>query len=529
MLQKTIQNIKKIKNIDNLFIYFLLFLLVFLSRIPFMSKFLFEWDSIQLALGMNHFSIVQHQPQPPGYFFYIYSSKLINIFLHNQNYSMIIINIFLAFIATVLFYKFCFKIFRNKIISFLLALIVVTNPYAWFHSEFANVYMSDFAFALIFFYFAYEIIVEKKNKILLFSLFFAIGSGFRQSLFLFFLPVYVFAFFVNLKNYKKYLETIALNFVIFIIPVLIWLIPTIISSGGPKIFYQNTLNQYTSTTSVTSIFHYSNLSKILSQAFNTLKLLAYSSSLLFLLTLYFILFKKFKFIKNIKILFYLWFFPSFLFFSIIHLGKIGYIMTLTPLILVLGACVIYRIKKIEYQYLIIFIIIIFQIICFFTDFSLLRNNESIKHLLINIQPYEVGKFAIEKNDIRINEILDLIKQYDPNETILISEAGSPYVNWRKNYIKNFRLLDYYFPNYRNFYLYNDMKQFREDYNFYSKIINSNEIKIPSNTKNFVLVSDGHPTRYNFKEIQSGSEKIYFYDLSSTSSFEYINFYFIKED
>src|SRR5258708_11986240 len=42
-------------------------ILTFLSRVPFVGRYLFDWDSLQFALGMQRFDLASHRPHPPGY------------------------------------------------------------------------------------------------------------------------------------------------------------------------------------------------------------------------------------------------------------------------------------------------------------------------------------------------------------------------------------------------------------------------------------------------------------------------------
>ncbi len=42
--------------------------LALLLRIPFMSRFLYHWDSVNYALSLERYDVRLHQPHPPGYF-----------------------------------------------------------------------------------------------------------------------------------------------------------------------------------------------------------------------------------------------------------------------------------------------------------------------------------------------------------------------------------------------------------------------------------------------------------------------------
>src|SRR5258708_28673455 len=50
--------------------------LTFLSRVPFVGRNLFDWDSLQFALGMQRFDLASHRPHPPGYIGYVMAGRL---------------------------------------------------------------------------------------------------------------------------------------------------------------------------------------------------------------------------------------------------------------------------------------------------------------------------------------------------------------------------------------------------------------------------------------------------------------------
>ena len=43
-------------------------LLVLVSRLPFLTTVLYNWDSGNFALATRSYDVTQHHPQPPGYF-----------------------------------------------------------------------------------------------------------------------------------------------------------------------------------------------------------------------------------------------------------------------------------------------------------------------------------------------------------------------------------------------------------------------------------------------------------------------------
>ena len=529
-----IQNIfKKPKPKENYIFYISIAFITLISRLPFITKYLFEWDSIQLALGIRKFNILLHQPHPPGYFFYVYLSKLINLIVHNPNYSMIIINIIFTIIGGIIFFKISQEIFKNKILSLLSALIFLFNPFIWFHGEFANIYAIDFVFSLIFFYLTCLIIKKKKNLLPLYSFLFALGIGFRQSILIFFTPLYIYSFYFYIKHQKKPIPDIIKNFGILIITSLAWLIPTAYLSGGLFQFFKITLNQYSGAVASTSIFSLSKISAVFKQSINALKIIIYSGNILsFLIILNFIK-KKFKFNKITKIILLLWFLPSFIFYCFIHLGKIGYIMTIVPLIIFLGILAINKIKKTKKKYLIMLCVILIQIILFVFDIDSFLENKLSNKFLVNVAPYKINIQNLKNNDLKLKTIIDFIKKYNPKDTILICEGDSPYYKLRTNFIKSARHLNYYLPQYYIYYLFNDKKTATKYYRYYGsggELLYQWYIPIDQKIKNVILITDDFNYEiYDFKYTGHYiDENIFYKDVSGLNSFEYLEYQFVKQ-
>jgi len=501
-------------------------LILIIMRIPFISSYLFDWDAVQLALGMDNFNIEQHEPHPPGYFLYIYFAKFLNIFLNNPNSAMIAENIIFSAIALIIFYLITKKIFKNKFLAFLSSFIFVTNPFIWFHSEFPNVYMIDLCFSLIYFYLSYLIIIQNKNLLWLFSTLLALGIGFRQSLIIFFLPLYLYACFYNFKFDKEKIIKLLLNFFIFIITLLLWLFPNSIILGGLDKFINFSKEQFLISSKTTSIFSLAKLDSLIKQFFNALKLLIYSASILSIFSLIAIFSKKIKISVKNSIIFLLCLVPSFLFYSFIHLGKIGYIMTITGIFMILGLFSISKIFKEKSQLIIILFIIIIQIPFFIFGIDRFLNN---KIFLINVSPYDVSYLNLKNTDNRLEKIITEIKQYSINDTILITEANSPYIIPKSNFIKNMRHIGYYLPEYNLYSIFNDEQNKKYYYvkNKKTNLINDSVIYISKDIKNILLITDNfNYDIYDFKK-NAGFEEIFYRGIENQNEFDYIGYKFIK--
>lgn len=114
-------------------IYFIL-LTSFVLRLLFMSPWLEDWDSVQFALGLHEFSIVEHQPHPPGYPLYILLGRVANLIFLNDTKSLTAISAFLGTLSVVPFFLLLKRLFNNKVAIFA-SIIFILIPVHWTLSE----------------------------------------------------------------------------------------------------------------------------------------------------------------------------------------------------------------------------------------------------------------------------------------------------------------------------------------------------------------------------------------------------------
>src|SRR4030042_238026 len=91
-----------------------LFILTILTRIPFTSKYLYHWDSVQFALALEDYDITVHQPHPPGYFLYVMLGRLVNLFVKDANTTFIFISILFSSLQVVTLSFFGIEIFDTQ-------------------------------------------------------------------------------------------------------------------------------------------------------------------------------------------------------------------------------------------------------------------------------------------------------------------------------------------------------------------------------------------------------------------------------
>jgi len=199
-------------------------------------NFLYLADSVKYALALNDYDVTQHQPHPPGYALYIAAAKLISWLTHDPNLALIVVSILLSVGAILAVYYLAKKIYGSKV-AWVAVLLLASAPVFWIHGQVALNYLSDALFSAWFGYLSYTVLTDKKvavSRIGWATVVLAIGGGFRPTLVLFMLPLWLWMLYRS-RSWR----TIAANLTILAALTLSWLIPAAILSGGFVQFWQS--------------------------------------------------------------------------------------------------------------------------------------------------------------------------------------------------------------------------------------------------------------------------------------------------
>ena len=171
----------------------LLTVAVLVTRLPFISRMLYEFDSIDFAVATFRFSIEQVTPHFPGYVLHILFAKFILLFISDVNLVFVWISVLLS-IGSVLFLWRAGVSLRGERVGVIAALLWLFTPIFWFYGEVATSYVYEAFFASAFLYFGIFLLREPNRKWLVYFLFIALSlaTGSRQSSVVFFLPCIIY-------------------------------------------------------------------------------------------------------------------------------------------------------------------------------------------------------------------------------------------------------------------------------------------------------------------------------------------------
>src|SRR4030042_6073966 len=202
-----------------------LFLLTIITRVPFTSKLLYHWDSVQFALALEKYNIAVHQPHPPGYFLYVMLGRFLNLFIKDANSTFVFISIIFSGLAVVAVYYLGKEIYDVRT-GFIAAAIAITSPNFWFHGEVALTYIVEAFFSTLIAFFCWKVFTGKHKYIYLSVIALGIAGGVRQNTMVFLLPLWVFS--VRGAPLRKIITSFALLGVV----CLLWFVPMVWMTGG---------------------------------------------------------------------------------------------------------------------------------------------------------------------------------------------------------------------------------------------------------------------------------------------------------
>jgi len=306
-----------------------LFLLTLISRLPFISKYLYHIDSGHFALALQDYNLVLHQPHPPGYFLYVMLGKLLYPFVSDANTTFVLISIVFSGLTVAAIYLLGKEIFDARVGTFA-ALLALTSPDFWFHGEVALTYCIEAFFSAVIGLLCWRIHQGRSKYLLLSISILALAGGFRQNSIFFLFPLWLFS--VRKESIQRVFAGIALGGFI----VLAWLTPMVIMTGGTEKYLAAFRELWHFNTGHNSVFE-RGLPQLMffGRIISDFLLFSLGAALPLLMLAFYALVRRGKsaFLKEPKAVFFaFWILPSVLFYLLIfiHPSNPGYVLVLLP-------------------------------------------------------------------------------------------------------------------------------------------------------------------------------------------------------
>jgi hypothetical protein len=215
----------------------IVFGLLLLTRIPAMADYL-SIDNVNLALSLEKFDPRMHQPQPPGYPFFVVFGRIVNFLFRDAERTFTAISLIVSALCLPAAFALGTRLFSTWA-GAAAALLLLVNPVFW-HSGLDGPLRPHLAlFSLLTAYFCWRCWNGEKQFAMWAAIALGVGSGFRPDLLAFLLPLWLSASWVGTRSWRTVLQAFAvlLSIVAVWVGMLVWVM------GGTQNFF-NIMLQY---------------------------------------------------------------------------------------------------------------------------------------------------------------------------------------------------------------------------------------------------------------------------------------------
>lgn len=202
-----------------------LFLGTVMSRIPFRSRILYHWDSVNFAYGMRQFDVLAEQPHPPGYILYVWLCRLVDVVFRDPQATMVVVAIVASGLAVGVLYLLGGAMWDRRT-GLVAALLLSSSPLYWFYGEIALPHALDAFLVILSVMLLYRAYRGETRFLWPAVIVLAITGGVRPQSLVFLLPLTVIVAWRG--GWRRMLGAGAIGAVV----CLAWFVPLVTSCGG---------------------------------------------------------------------------------------------------------------------------------------------------------------------------------------------------------------------------------------------------------------------------------------------------------
>jgi hypothetical protein len=207
------------------------------SRLPFMTRTLYAFDSANYALAVRDFyNVAFHQPHPPGYPLYVFFARAIDLVVRDANRALILEGIAwsaIAVVCTTLLARAWF----GRAVGLLAGLLLACTVGFWGYGEVAYPYVALAGETALLAWLANGTLAGRRSRVVWMGLAWAVSLGVRWDGAVFCAPLYLWALWS--ANWRLRLASVGAAAVV----VVAWAIPMIQLTGGWDA-YRQTMASY---------------------------------------------------------------------------------------------------------------------------------------------------------------------------------------------------------------------------------------------------------------------------------------------
>lgn len=334
-----------------------LILAVLLTRLPFVSSYLFEFDSISFAVATFRYDLSQVTPHMPGYILHILLARVVGWFVQDITLTFDWVSVLLS-IGSVLYLWRAAAYLRGERVASIAAVLWLMLPIFWFYGCVPTVYAHEAFWSSAVLYYGLSLFRKPKEEWRAIALFvtLSLATAARQTSFLFFLPAIIYVLVQTKQSKRVWL----MGIVWFCLVSALWMFELARESGGvgtylhyaaaehifrsQSIFFGNSFTTHAST--IGKVIFY-----LITGSFPLLLVIG-SAGISF--SKNFLDFARRYALHRFNIFLFLVAFPPIAFYLLIFFMKAGYLLNILPSLtlvtaVVLDQFVIWRVERIKHR------------------------------------------------------------------------------------------------------------------------------------------------------------------------------------
>jgi hypothetical protein len=300
-----------------------------LSRWPYRARMLYNWDAVQFALALHEFDIAKHQPHPPVYLLYVGLGRLLNASLRDPTLAYVVLAMLFSAGSTFVLYGLARRLY-DRTTAFVAASLLAVSPLFWFYGSVGLTYAGEAFAASVVAWFAYATLTGSVRHLYWGALALGLSGGMRQSVLLLLLPLWLGCAALGTRSRRR----LATAGGIVLGSVLAWLLPMMWLTGGPAAYLAASTQLYGSMLVPTSVLNGS-LEITLAQLRYLLESTLVGLGPLGLVAAALPAYARREGWRAPEWFLLAWMVPPAIFYTLVHFGQAGYVLTFLPALVIL--------------------------------------------------------------------------------------------------------------------------------------------------------------------------------------------------
>ncbi|HZE36255.1 MAG TPA: glycosyltransferase family 39 protein [Candidatus Eisenbacteria bacterium] len=303
--------------------------LTLISRWPYRARMLYNWDAVQFALALREFDVAKHQPHPPGYLLYVALGRLLNIPLGDPNLAYVALAMVFSAATTVAVYWLARALY-DRVTAAAAATLLAVSPLFWFYGSVGLTYAGEAFGASLVAAFAYGALRGSPRALYGCAVAIGLVGGIRQSVLVLLFPLCVACAVLGVRSLRRLMVAASLMVVV----VLSWFLPLVWLTGGLGPYLRASTQLYGSVMLPTSVLGGS-LDVTLAQARYVLASVIVGLGPLTLAVFALPLYIRRAGWGRGDWFLVAWIVPPAAFYTLVHFGQAGYVLTFLPALVIL--------------------------------------------------------------------------------------------------------------------------------------------------------------------------------------------------